>query len=122
MGIEYKEADEFIYTSTLSERKDTMMRSGAIVALPGGIGTLDEVVSTLCAKQLGIHKKPIILVNTDGYWDPLLELFKEMHKNNTIKADHLKLFTIIESPKQLMAALSQKQGGFLGVETRWWEH
>jgi len=97
------------------------MKADAFVALPGGIGTLDEVMSAIIAKQLGVHKKPIILVNTDGFWQPLLETFKSMLKENTLKPEHLNLFTLIDSPEQLAQALSAEQGGFLDVNTRWWE-
>tara|TARA_R110002095_G_scaffold88769_2_gene77534 strand:- start:427 stop:1113 length:687 start_codon:yes stop_codon:yes gene_type:complete len=120
-NIEYKEADVFIYTKTIGERKEKMMRADAFVALPGGFGTLDEVMSAVIAKQLGVHKKPIILVNIDGFWQPLLETFKAMAKENTLKPEHLQLVTIIDSPDHLMGALEAEQGGFLDIETRWWE-
>ena len=120
-GVEYKEADTFVYTKSISERKDKMMESDAIVALPGGLGTLDELLFAIIEKQLGIHKKPIILVNVNQYWDPFLEMLKAMVKENTIKPAHLNLVTVINASTELMAALSQEQKGFLSMKTRWWE-
>ncbi len=63
----------FVVTETMHERKKVMfMNSDAIVVLPGGGGSLDEFFEILTWRQLGLHAKPIIVLNTDGYWDPLL--------------------------------------------------
>src|ERR1700677_3122232 len=66
-------------TETMHERKRKMFeRSDAFVALPGGIGTLEEVVEQLTRAQLGRHKKPILFANINGYWNPLLTLIAHM--------------------------------------------
>jgi uncharacterized protein (TIGR00730 family) len=65
----------FVVTETMHERKKVMfMNSDAIVVLPGGGGSLDEFFEILTWRQLGLHAKPIIVLNTDGYWDPLLAI------------------------------------------------
>lgn len=65
----------YIVTETMHERKKIMfMNSDAIVALPGGPGTLDELFEALTWRQLGLHSKPVVLVNVGGYWDKLVEL------------------------------------------------
>ncbi|MEM9011773.1 MAG: TIGR00730 family Rossman fold protein [Pseudomonadota bacterium] len=65
----------FIVTETMHERKKVMFsNSDAVVALPGGPGTLDELFEVLTWRQLGLHARPIILLNTGGYWDPLIAL------------------------------------------------
>jgi uncharacterized protein (TIGR00730 family) len=67
--------DEYFVTETMHERKKLMFeRSDAVIALPGGTGTLDELIEVLTWRQLGLHGKPIVLVNLAGYWDPLLAL------------------------------------------------
>ena len=67
--------DEYFVTETMHERKTLMFeRSDAVIALPGGTGTLDELVEVLTWRQLGLHAKPIVLANLAGYWDPLLRL------------------------------------------------
>jgi hypothetical protein len=72
---------ELIITGTLQERKRTMLdRSDAFVALPGGIGTLDEMVEMLSWTQLGRHAKPMVLLNVDHYWDLLINLFEQMRQ------------------------------------------
>jgi hypothetical protein len=64
-----------IVTETMHERKKVMvMNADAFVVLPGGAGTLDEVFEVLTWRQLDLHGKPIVIVNTGGYWDPLLAL------------------------------------------------
>jgi hypothetical protein len=72
-------AQELIVTSDMHERKRTMFeRADAFVALPGGLGTLEELVEQLTWAQLGRHKKPILIANVSGYWDPLLVLIDHM--------------------------------------------
>jgi uncharacterized protein (TIGR00730 family) len=72
-------AQELIVTRDMHERKRTMFeRADAFVALPGGIGTLEEVVEQLTWAQLGRHKKPILFANINGYWNPLLTLIAHM--------------------------------------------
>jgi hypothetical protein len=65
----------------MHERKRIMFeRSDAFVALPGGLGTLEELTEQLTWSQLGRHKKPILLANIDGFWDPLLALIAHMRE------------------------------------------
>jgi len=72
-------AQEVIVARDMHERKATMFeRADAFVALPGGIGTLEELVEQLTWAQLGRHRKPILLANIAGFWDPLLELIEHM--------------------------------------------
>jgi uncharacterized protein (TIGR00730 family) len=70
---------EIVRVRDMHERKRTMFeRADAFVALPGGIGTLEELVEQLAWVQLGRHKKPVLLANVLGFWDPLLVLFKHL--------------------------------------------
>jgi len=78
---------ELIVTGDMHERKRTMFeRADGFVALPGGIGTLEEVVEQLTWAQLGRHKKPILIANINGYWDPLLELIAHMRTQQFVPA------------------------------------
>jgi uncharacterized protein (TIGR00730 family) len=70
-----RDIDEYFVTETMHERKKLMFdRSDAVIALPGGTGTLDELIEVLTWRQLGLHAKPTVAVNLQGYWDPLLRL------------------------------------------------
>jgi uncharacterized protein (TIGR00730 family) len=79
-------AQELIVTHDMHERKRLMFeRSDAFVALPGGIGTLEELVEQLTWQQLGRHTKPILLANVDGFWEPLLTLLTHMRSTAFIR-------------------------------------
>ncbi|NIZ10652.1 TIGR00730 family Rossman fold protein [Pseudooceanicola sp. HF7] len=69
----------YVVTETMHERKKVMfVNSDAVVVLPGGGGTLDEFFEVLTWRQLGLHAKPIVLINVEGYWDPLLTMLDHM--------------------------------------------
>jgi cytokinin riboside 5'-monophosphate phosphoribohydrolase len=77
--LAYDPADELLVTETLRERKAEMdARADAFVALPGGFGTLEELLEVLTLRQLRLHDRPIVLVNVAGYWDPFLAMVAEM--------------------------------------------
>jgi uncharacterized protein (TIGR00730 family) len=77
---------EMIVTPDMHERKRLMFeRSDAFVALPGGIGTLEELVEQLTWQQLGRHSKPVLLANIDGFWEPLLALITHMRATQFIR-------------------------------------
>jgi uncharacterized protein (TIGR00730 family) len=78
---------EMIVTPDMHERKRLMFeRSDAFVALPGGIGTLEELVEQLTWQQLGRHSKPVLLANIDGFWEPLIALLSHMRATEFIRA------------------------------------
>ena len=81
-----KDAQEMIVTADMHERKRLMFeRSDAFVALPGGVGTLEELVEQLTWAQLGRHTKPILLANIDGFWEPLFTLLDHMRTTAFIR-------------------------------------
>jgi uncharacterized protein (TIGR00730 family) len=82
-----KRVQEMIVTPDMHERKRLMFeRSDAFVALPGGIGTLEELVEQMTWQQLGRHTKPVLLANIDGFWEPLLALLAHMRATEFIRA------------------------------------
>jgi cytokinin riboside 5'-monophosphate phosphoribohydrolase len=77
--LAYDQADELLVTETLRERKAEMdARADAFVALPGGFGTLEELLEVLTLRQLRLHDRPIVLVSVAGYWDPFLAMVEDM--------------------------------------------
>ena len=81
-----KRVQEMIVTPDMHERKRLMFEhSDAFVALPGGIGTLEEFVEQLTWQQLGRHSKPVLLANVDGFWEPLLTLVAHMRETEFIR-------------------------------------
>lgn len=101
-GVAYEVADELIMTDTMRERKAKMYeRADAFVALPGGIGTLEEFMEVITLKKLGYHDLPIALVNTDGFYDRLLELFSEMIDSQFLSETEPALFEAVSEPKAI---------------------
>ncbi len=103
---------EMIVTPDMHERKRLMFeRSDAFVALPGGVGTLEELVEMLTWQQLGRHSKPILLANIDGFWEPLLELLAHMRRAQFIRpnleVDVLKAERVEDILPRLNAAVSR---------------
>jgi uncharacterized protein (TIGR00730 family) len=80
------DVNELIVTADMHERKMTMFaRASGFVALPGGLGTLEELAEISTWAQLNQHRKPIILCNVDGYWNPLVTLFEHMRTERFIR-------------------------------------
>ena len=105
-------AQEMIVTHDMHERKRLMFeRSDAFVALPGGIGTLEELVEQLTWQQLGRHSKPILLANIDGFWEPLMDLLAHMRSTAfirpTLSVDVLKAERVEDILPKLRAAAAQ---------------
>jgi hypothetical protein len=91
---------------TMHERKSLMNDfSDAFIALPGGFGTMDELCEALSWRQLGIHDKPIGLLNHRGYYDPLLRLFDEMVDQGFLTAENRALFVAASEIGELLTQL-----------------
>ncbi|MEM1343941.1 MAG: TIGR00730 family Rossman fold protein [Pseudomonadota bacterium] len=92
-----------IVTETMHERKKLMFSNAdAILALPGGPGTLDELIEVLTWRQLGLHEKPVVLLNTAGYWDPLLALFAHIERQGFCGSTFGGFLTVVETPEAAM--------------------
>jgi uncharacterized protein (TIGR00730 family) len=107
-----KRVQEMIVTPDMHERKRLMFElSDAFVALPGGVGTLEELVEQLTWQQLGRHTKPVLLANIDGFWEPLLALLAHMRATEFIRPslslDILKAERVEEILPRLRAAAAR---------------
>jgi len=101
-----RDVDELIVTENMHERKALMFeKSDAFVALPGGIGTLEELVEQLTWSQLGRHNKPIILANIDNFWDPLMKLLRHMSGQAFIRPGLEVAFTVVDKPQEIVPAI-----------------
>ncbi len=97
-GIVYENCDELIVTEGMRERKAVMdAKSDAFIALPGGYGTLEEVLEIITLKQLKYHNKPIVILNINGFYDKLLEQFKLIIDKRFAKEECKKLYYVTES-------------------------
>lgn len=117
-GILCKYCDEFIYTDTMRDRKAAMEEhSDAIIAMPGGIGTFEEFFEMLTAKQLGLHAKPMVLLNTLGYYGPLLDMLSKSAEGGFMSRRCMDIFSVcadaseaieaVEHPSQLVGSIKR---------------
>jgi uncharacterized protein (TIGR00730 family) len=79
----------------------------AIVALPGGCGTLEELMEAITWKRLGLVTAPIIIVNTDGFYDPLLHMLDRCVDENFMRAEHKQIWQVIAQPSELLQAIAE---------------
>ena len=101
-----KDVDELIVVDDMHIRKRLMFeRSDAFVALPGGIGTLEELVEQLTWSQLGRHKKPIVVANIDGFWTPFLDLLAHMKGETFIRPGLDVHFAVVETAEKIVPAI-----------------
>jgi uncharacterized protein (TIGR00730 family) len=102
----FKGATEMIVTPDMHERKRIMFeRADAFVALPGGIGTLEELVEQLTWAQLGRHKKPILFADINGFWKPLVALLDHMKRNGFIHSDLFFEYLVASTAEDILPAL-----------------
>jgi uncharacterized protein (TIGR00730 family) len=83
-------------------------RADAFVALPGGIGTLEELVEQLTWAQLGRHRKPILILNIEGFWDPLCALIDHMRRLDFIRADLSVRLLVVEKVDEILPKLFEE--------------
>jgi uncharacterized protein (TIGR00730 family) len=104
----FSEAQELIVTRDMHERKRIMFeRSDAFVALPGGVGTLEELVEQLTWAQLGRHKKPILAANIGGFWDPLCALLDHMRSLAFIRSGLSVSLLVADSVEDILPKLRE---------------
>jgi len=102
----YDRLPEVVVTADMHQRKRLMSdMADAIVALPGGVGTLEEVLEAMTWRQLGLTSAPIVLLNTMGYYDKLLEQLSVAIEQGFMREDHAALWQVAETPAQVMALL-----------------
>lgn len=95
-----------IVTQTMHERKATIVQeTNAMVALPGGIGTFEELLECLTWKQLGLHSCPVVILNTDGYYDRLLECLDYMIAEQMMRPIHKEMYTVVNEPEEVLPAI-----------------
>lgn len=116
-GVLYEQCDEFLYTETMRERKQLMEdRADAFIMTAGGIGTLEEFFEILTLRQLERHKKPIAVLNTDGYYDSVTEMLKTAVERRFMREANLSLFGTFNDPDALLDYLENDGGETVDVQ------
>jgi len=97
---------ELILVDTMHERKEKMaLMADAIVALPGGCGTLEELLEVITWKRLGIFTKPIVIVNVEGYFDDLVSMLDRAVDEHFMRKEHHKMWEVVRTPEEVLDAI-----------------
>jgi uncharacterized protein (TIGR00730 family) len=111
-GWDHSNVKDMILTSDMGERKKKMFEmSDAVIALPGGIGTLEELTEAITLKQLSLFDGPIIILNTLGYYNSLFTFLENMIENQFLRLEHKGIWEIADTPEEVMLALNNKERG-----------
>lgn len=109
-GLAYDAADEIIVTTGLRERKAVMEeRAHAFIALPGGFGTLEEILEVLTLKQLQLHRKPIVFINTLNFYEKLFQQFEHMFRESFAKEEQRNLYAVVPNAKEALTYIETYQ-------------
>jgi uncharacterized protein (TIGR00730 family) len=118
--LAYDEADELITVITMRERKLLMeTRADAFVTLPGGFGTLEEIMEILTLRQLDVVKKPCVIFNQDGFYDELIHLFEKMLAEKFFKPSNMDLFRVASSVPDIFTQIDAAAN--VTAESKWFE-
>jgi uncharacterized protein (TIGR00730 family) len=97
---------ELVLVQTMHERKEKMaMMADAVVALPGGCGTLEELLEVITWKRLGIFTKPIVIVNIEGYFDDLISMLDRAVDEHFMRDEHRQMWEVVETPEEVLSAI-----------------
>jgi uncharacterized protein (TIGR00730 family) len=110
LGIKNERNHEVVVTRDMRHRKEILeSRGDAMIALPGGLGTLEEFFEIVVGRQLGFHTKPIILLNVAGYYNPLLTMIEHGIEHHFIKPASRELFYVAESVEDAVEHLGRRE-------------
>jgi uncharacterized protein (TIGR00730 family) len=111
-GWGHKGLTEMIVTSDMGERKKKMFQlSNGVIALPGGIGTLEELTEAITLKQLSLFDGPIIILNTLGFYESLIKFLDNMVSENFLRSEHKSIWEVVTTPGEALSALERKDRG-----------
>ena len=111
---------ELFVTDNMHDRKLKMAKlSDAFAVLPGGLGTLDETFEILTWKQIQLHDKPIVLVNVDGFWDPLTSLIESQIAENYVRTEHRMLYQVAPTVADVLPMLQSMPPARFSLESKW---
>ncbi|WP_319562314.1 TIGR00730 family Rossman fold protein [Marispirochaeta sp.] len=120
-GLFFDGVDEKIVTGTMRQRKEVMeSRAGGFIALPGGLGTMEEFFEVMVLKQLGYHSKAVVFVDLDGFYEPLMEFLEKLYKENFMKDGTRSQYAVVHDP---LAALDYLENYVPeAAESKWFKH
>lgn len=105
-GWGHSHLTETIVTETIHERKAAMVKTAdAVIALPGGVGTLEELAEIITWRQLGLYRKPIIILNVNNYYQPLLSFFEKMISERFMRESYRQLWQVVTTPEEAVTLI-----------------
>lgn len=105
---QHKGVEQMVLVDTMAERKKLLVEdTDAVIALPGSTGTLEELVEVMSMKKLGGYTKPIIIVNTNGFYNHLIALLERMASEQFMRHEHLSIYTVVDTPEQAIDAIEE---------------
>lgn len=116
MGWAHPQLKNLITVNTMHERKALMMENvDAVISMPGGVGTLEELLEAITLKQLGQFLKPIIILNTNSFYDPLLKHFEIMIEKKFMRTLHGKIWQVADNPSEVLDLIANEPDWDPGV-------
>jgi uncharacterized protein (TIGR00730 family) len=120
LEVSRRDCTELIVTDSMHSRKQRMAEmADGFVILPGGLGTLDELFEIMTWRQLGLHDKPIVVVNVDGYWASLTSLLDDIVEENYARPEHRDLLRIVETVDDVLPAMAKMPPASVNVDAKW---
>ncbi len=111
-GWGHHRLSEMIVTSDMGERKKKMFElSNAVIALPGGVGTLEELTEAITLKQLSLFDGSVIILNTLGFYDSLIDFLDNMVSENFLRSEHKAIWEVVTNPREALNVLGRKDRG-----------
>ena len=120
LEVGHTDCTELHVTGNMHDRKFKMATlADAFAILPGGLGTLDETFEILTWKQLELHDKPIVLVNIEGFWDPLTALIDAQIETNYVRAKHRSLYEVATNVADIIPTIRAMPPARFSLESKW---
>jgi uncharacterized protein (TIGR00730 family) len=110
-GWDHSDVNEMIITPDMGERKKRMFAmADAVVALPGGVGTLEELTEAITLKQLGLFRGPIVILNTLNFYKSFIDFLEHMISGNFLRYEHKHMWEIADTPEEVLVYLTKNEG------------
>jgi hypothetical protein len=120
-GLFYDGIDERIVTETMRQRKEIMeSRAEGFIALPGGLGTMEEILEVMVLKQLGYHSKGVVFIDQDGFYTPLMDFLEKLYRESFMKEGTRSQYTLVKTPQAAIEYLETYKPQ--KAESKWFKH
>jgi uncharacterized protein (TIGR00730 family) len=120
LEVGHNGVSQLLVVGSMHERKQRMFElSDAFAVLPGGMGTLDETFEIITWKQLRLHDKPIVLIDIDGYWQPLIALIDHGIAQGYMRPEHRQLYEVVSRVEDVFTAIANAPEPKVAADAKW---